>query len=165
MPRTKSKVTLRLTISQSVCFGVEPTLGLVTRYYFLSEGCCLKVAVLSLLGALSDERSGMSTLFISLLILKNTDVSPSGGRQRKFLLRWARQSERVLSTSSNEPGSSCEQETSLLYPTGQGSRLASSNGPKWIDFFDPLQSTNEAYQITYRCVFQYTAQFMLGCFP
>jgi hypothetical protein len=35
------KITLWLTISQSVCLGVEPTLGLVTRYYFLSEGCCL----------------------------------------------------------------------------------------------------------------------------
>jgi hypothetical protein len=39
------EVTLQLTDSQSVCQGIEPTLGLVTRYYFLSEGCCLKVAV------------------------------------------------------------------------------------------------------------------------
>jgi hypothetical protein len=29
------EVTLRLTVSQSVCRGVEPTLLLVTRYYFL----------------------------------------------------------------------------------------------------------------------------------
>jgi hypothetical protein len=31
------------SVSQSVrvCLGVEPTLGLVTRYYFLSDGCCL----------------------------------------------------------------------------------------------------------------------------
>jgi hypothetical protein len=35
---------------------VEPILGLVTRYYFLSEGCFLKFAVLALWGALSDER-------------------------------------------------------------------------------------------------------------
>jgi hypothetical protein len=35
------KVTVRLTVSQSVCRGVEPTLGLVTRYYFVSEGCYL----------------------------------------------------------------------------------------------------------------------------
>jgi hypothetical protein len=34
-------------------------MGLVTRYYLLSEGCCLKVAVLSLWGALSDERTGL----------------------------------------------------------------------------------------------------------
>jgi hypothetical protein len=51
------KVTLQLTVSQSICQDIEPTLGLVTRYYFLSEGCFLKVAALSLVGALSDERS------------------------------------------------------------------------------------------------------------
>jgi hypothetical protein len=28
----KVKVTLRLTVSQSVCLGVEPRLGLMTRY-------------------------------------------------------------------------------------------------------------------------------------
>jgi hypothetical protein len=39
----KVKVTLRLMVGQSVCLGVEPTLGLATRYYFLSEGCWLKV--------------------------------------------------------------------------------------------------------------------------
>jgi hypothetical protein len=32
---------LRLTVSQSVCLGVKFTLGLVTRYYFLSEICCV----------------------------------------------------------------------------------------------------------------------------
>jgi hypothetical protein len=53
------KVASRLTVSQSVCLGVEPTLGLVTRYYFLSVGCCLKVVVLFLWGALSDERTGL----------------------------------------------------------------------------------------------------------
>jgi hypothetical protein len=42
------EVTLQLTVSQSVCQGIEPTLRLVTRYYFLSEGCFLKAAVLSL---------------------------------------------------------------------------------------------------------------------
>jgi hypothetical protein len=38
------KVTLRLkgrSVSQSVCLGVESTLGFVTGYYFLSESCCL----------------------------------------------------------------------------------------------------------------------------
>jgi hypothetical protein len=44
---------------QSVCLGVEPTLGLVTRYYFLYEGFSLKVAVLSLWGAISDERTDL----------------------------------------------------------------------------------------------------------
>jgi hypothetical protein len=60
------KVTLQLTVgqsvsqsvSQSVCLGVKPTLGLATRYYFLSE-CYPKGAVLFLWGALSDERTGL----------------------------------------------------------------------------------------------------------
>jgi hypothetical protein len=43
------------TNSQSVCLGVEPRLGLMTGYLFL-----LKVTVLSIWGALSDERSGLS---------------------------------------------------------------------------------------------------------
>jgi hypothetical protein len=46
--------------------GIEPTLRLVTRYYFLSEGCFLKVAVLSLWGDLSNERSGLSFVILSL---------------------------------------------------------------------------------------------------
>jgi hypothetical protein len=54
------EVALRLMVSQSVCIGVEPTLQLVTRYYFLSEHCCLKVAVFFLWGALSDERTDLS---------------------------------------------------------------------------------------------------------
>jgi hypothetical protein len=50
------EVTLRLTVSQYVL--VSSTLvGLATRYYFLTEGCCLKVAILFLWGALSDERT------------------------------------------------------------------------------------------------------------
>jgi hypothetical protein len=44
---------------QSVCLGVEPTLGLATRYYFLSQCYCLKVAGFFFLsfcgGAISDE--------------------------------------------------------------------------------------------------------------
>jgi hypothetical protein len=47
---------LRLTVSQSVCLGVEPLLGLMTRYLFI----CMKVAVVSIWPALSDERSGLS---------------------------------------------------------------------------------------------------------
>jgi hypothetical protein len=58
-PELKVEVTLRLTFSQSLSLGVEPTLELVARYYFLSEGCCLKVAVLFLWGALSDEKTGL----------------------------------------------------------------------------------------------------------
>jgi hypothetical protein len=43
----------------SVSLGVEHTLGLTTRYYFLSECFCLKFAVLYLWCALSDERTGL----------------------------------------------------------------------------------------------------------
>jgi hypothetical protein len=46
---------LRLKVSQSVCLRVKFTLELVTRYYFLSECCC----VVSW-SALSDERLGLS---------------------------------------------------------------------------------------------------------
>jgi hypothetical protein len=55
--KLKSRYDCR-SVSQSVSISrCRPNLGLVTIYYFLSEGCCLKVAVLSLWGALSDERS------------------------------------------------------------------------------------------------------------
>jgi hypothetical protein len=65
---SKVKVTLQLTVSQSLCQSIDPILGLVTRYYFRSEGCFLKCAVLSLWGALSDERLGLSFVFLSLVI-------------------------------------------------------------------------------------------------
>jgi hypothetical protein len=35
--KVKVKVTLRLTVSQSVSLGVEPHLGLVTRYLLLFD--------------------------------------------------------------------------------------------------------------------------------
>jgi hypothetical protein len=54
----EEEVTLLLTVSQYVL--VSSTLvGVATRCYFLSEGCCLKFAVLLLLGVLSDERTGL----------------------------------------------------------------------------------------------------------
>jgi hypothetical protein len=57
-PGAEAEVTLRLTVgqsvSQSVRLGVEPTVGLAT-ILILSE-----FAVLSLWGALSDERLGLS---------------------------------------------------------------------------------------------------------
>jgi hypothetical protein len=67
------EVTLRLTFSQSVCLAVEPTLGLATRYYFLSERCCLKVAVFFLWGTLSDERTGLQFAVQSLNGLSSTE--------------------------------------------------------------------------------------------
>jgi hypothetical protein len=36
--KVKVKATLRLTISQSVSLGVEPNLGLMTRYLLLFDG-------------------------------------------------------------------------------------------------------------------------------
>jgi hypothetical protein len=62
------EVKLQLTVSQSLCQGIEPFLGLVTRYYFLSEGYFLELAVLSFWGTLSDERSGLSFVFLCLVI-------------------------------------------------------------------------------------------------
>jgi hypothetical protein len=61
-----SQLTVGRSVGQSVCQGIEPTLRLVTKYYFLSEGCCLKVAVLSLQGALFDDRSGLSFVILSV---------------------------------------------------------------------------------------------------
>jgi hypothetical protein len=52
------EVTLRLTVRQYV-FVSSTLVGLATRYYFLSEGCCLKFVVFFLWGALSDERTGL----------------------------------------------------------------------------------------------------------
>jgi hypothetical protein len=57
--KSEFKVILWLMISQSVCLGVKSTLGFVTRYYFLSQICALKVYVLSLCGAFSDESTGL----------------------------------------------------------------------------------------------------------
>jgi hypothetical protein len=53
------EIILQLTVNQSVYFGVEPTLELVSRYYFLSEGCCLKITALFLWSALSEQRTGL----------------------------------------------------------------------------------------------------------
>jgi hypothetical protein len=61
------KVTLKPMVGQSVSMlCVKPTLGFVTRYYLLSESCFLKVSVLSLCGVLSDRRSGLSFVSLSL---------------------------------------------------------------------------------------------------
>jgi hypothetical protein len=43
--RVRVRVTLQLTVSQSVCLGVEPNLGLLARDFFF-----FKVTVLSFLG-------------------------------------------------------------------------------------------------------------------
>jgi hypothetical protein len=54
--KVKFKVTLRLTISQSVSLGVEPHLGIMTRYLLL-------FMALLLWGVLSNERTGLSFVY------------------------------------------------------------------------------------------------------
>jgi hypothetical protein len=56
--KVKVKVTLRLSIGQSVSLGVEPHLGLMTRYLLLFDSYGLV-----LWGALSDERTGLSFVY------------------------------------------------------------------------------------------------------
>jgi hypothetical protein len=61
LSQVKVKVTLRLTVSQSVSLGVEPHLGLMTRCFFRSEyGIRLTVTFFIPWDALSDERTGLS---------------------------------------------------------------------------------------------------------
>jgi hypothetical protein len=64
------EVTLRLTVSQlvsqSVCLGVEATLELVTRYYFLSKIAVWKLRSCFFGDALSDERTGLQYAVQSL---------------------------------------------------------------------------------------------------
>jgi hypothetical protein len=67
----KVEVTWRLTVSQSVCLGVDPHLGLITRYLLLFDSYGLL-----LLGALSDERTGLSF------------VHAAGSCQRNYCLRY-----------------------------------------------------------------------------
>jgi hypothetical protein len=59
-------VSTTLFVEVEVCLRVESILELVTRYYFLSERCCLKVAVFFLWGALSDERTDLQFAVQSL---------------------------------------------------------------------------------------------------
>jgi hypothetical protein len=53
------------SVSQYVLVS-SSLVGLATRYYFLSECCCVKFAVLFLWGALSDERTGLQFAMQSL---------------------------------------------------------------------------------------------------
>jgi hypothetical protein len=56
--KVKVKVTFRLTVNQSVNLGVEPYLGLMTRYMLLFESYGLLLC-----GALSDERTDLSFVY------------------------------------------------------------------------------------------------------
>jgi hypothetical protein len=55
----RARVTLRLTVSQYVLVS-SPLWGRLTRYCFLFKSFGLEFVVLSLWGALSDERPGLS---------------------------------------------------------------------------------------------------------
>jgi hypothetical protein len=61
------KVTLRLTVSQSVILGVEHHLGLMTRYLVLFDS----YGLVFLWGALSDERTGLSFVRVIACISKS----------------------------------------------------------------------------------------------
>jgi hypothetical protein len=65
---TQVEVTLRLTVSQSVSLGVEPHLGLMTRYLVRFDSYGL---VFFLWGALSDERTGQSFVRVIACISKS----------------------------------------------------------------------------------------------
>jgi hypothetical protein len=58
--KLKVKVTLWLAFNQSVCLGAEPRLGLIIR-----SCSCLTVTALSLQGAISDEKTGLSFIRIN----------------------------------------------------------------------------------------------------
>jgi hypothetical protein len=65
--KLKSKSKSKLLYDRlSVCLGVEHTLELVTRYYFLLERWCLKTAILFLWGSLSEKRTGLQFAVQSL---------------------------------------------------------------------------------------------------
>jgi hypothetical protein len=55
---SQAKVTLQLTVGESVSLDVEPHLELVTGYLLLFDNYCLV-----LWGALSDERTGLSFVY------------------------------------------------------------------------------------------------------
>jgi hypothetical protein len=58
--QVKFKVTLRLTVSKPIILGVEPHLALMTRYLLF-----LTLAILLFWGALSDESTGLSCVYVA----------------------------------------------------------------------------------------------------
>jgi hypothetical protein len=75
--QVKVKVTLRLTVSQSVCLGVEPKYGTFDQSFFFFW----KLQSCHFWGALSDERSGLSCVnlvievYSSLSFLQNIYIT------------------------------------------------------------------------------------------
>jgi hypothetical protein len=64
--RTKSKLLYDWRPVSQYALVSNALVGLAIRYYFLSEWCCLKFAVLFLWSALSDERMGLQFAVQSL---------------------------------------------------------------------------------------------------
>jgi hypothetical protein len=65
--QVKVKVALQLIVSQSVSLGVEPHLGLMTRYLLLFDS----YGLVFFLGALSGERTGLSFVRVIACISKS----------------------------------------------------------------------------------------------
>jgi hypothetical protein len=59
LPQPWSQSRSYFTTDSQYVLVLSTLVGLATRYCFLSECCCLKFAVLYLLGTLSDERKGL----------------------------------------------------------------------------------------------------------
>jgi hypothetical protein len=114
------------SVSQSVCLGVESTLGLVTRYYFLSEGCYLKFAVLFLWGALSDERTGLNFAVQSLDAPSHAEPLP------------------YFAVSSETPPT-LRARFPYLYPPGTG--WPSYTPGLWVPFTSPLTTPRVTVEV------------------
>jgi hypothetical protein len=73
------RVTLRLTVSQSVCLGVEPRLGLMTTYFSIKKSeFCLSLLFIdfSIKNLNFAYRFYLLVLYISLRIKKLRDFNP-----------------------------------------------------------------------------------------
>jgi hypothetical protein len=72
--QTTEAVKVRLTLLLSVSLGVlvsSPLCGRLTRYCFFFKSLGLQFVVLSLWGALSDERPGLSFVISGHIFLNN----------------------------------------------------------------------------------------------
>jgi hypothetical protein len=114
------------TGGRSVCLGVEPTLGLVTRYCFLSEGFCLKVEVFFLWGAFSDERTDLRFAVQEL-------NGPSCARLVTILI------------VSSETPPNLETRFPYLYPLGTG--WPSYTPGNWVPFASPLTTRRATVEV------------------
>jgi hypothetical protein len=132
--RDRVRVTLRLTVSQSVSLGVEPHLGLMIRYLLLFDNYSLV-----LWGALSDERTGL--LLYTLLALANLVFLGSeslGARDHNLLSQiWDFPFRRLLRLA----GSRCRYSN----PTPHGWPLKRQP----MSLYNPLECTTQKTQPLY----------------